>query len=50
MNKRVTDQNMINSKDFYMEDQGMSMTIGNADFDEREDESLLELKRNNGKK
>lgn len=34
-----------NSKEFDTEDQGMSMTIGNADFDEREDESLLETEK-----
>lgn len=30
------------SKDFATEEQGMSMTIGNEDYDEREDESLMD--------
>lgn len=39
---------MAESKDFATEDQGMSMTIGNEDYDEREEESLFDPEMKNG--
>jgi hypothetical protein len=39
----------VESKEFATNDNGMSMTIGNEDYDEREDESLMEEKAKNGK-
>lgn len=33
---------MIESKEFGTEDQGLSMTIGNGDSDDQEDESLMD--------
>ena len=43
-NPRV--QGMVDSQEFATEDNGMSMTIGNEDYDEREDESLVEREKN----
>jgi predicted ATP-grasp superfamily ATP-dependent carboligase len=45
-NPRV--QGIVDSKEFATEDNGMSMTIGNEDYDEREDESLMEREMKNG--
>ena len=41
-------QGIVDSKEFATEDNGMSMTIGNEDYDEREDESLMERESKNG--
>jgi hypothetical protein len=40
---------IVDSKEFNTEDPGMSMTIGNEDYDEREDESLMDPEMKQGK-